>query len=148
MRIESFTLEELRSHGIDKAFSEILSNPKEYHPDLDITIGKVNWDYYIPEGVEEVIPVWDTNADAYVRWKREGKMEYVFLSHDDPEWKLAATSEQGIMSVLWNQWCEFQEEDEELERFAQAIGFKYWKKAFELWERDYDEFKAWQKQLN
>lgn len=148
MRIKSLTKEELSSHGVDQAFSKILSDPKEYHPDLDITIGKVNWDYYIPEGVEEIVPLWDTNTDAYVRWKRKGKTEYVFLDHESPEWRFVASSEQGIMAVLWNQWCEFQEDDEELERFARAIGFKHWKEATEIWERDYDEFKAWQKQLN
>ena len=58
------------------------------------------------------------------RWLRNGKEEYVLLFHDDPEWSLVATSEQGIMAVLWRSWAEFQENDSDICIFANVLGFK------------------------
>ncbi|MEZ6138730.1 MAG: hypothetical protein R3C53_27915 [Pirellulaceae bacterium] len=65
------------------------------------------------------------------------------LFHDDPNWILIARSEQGIMAKLWQEWAEFQESDEECQRFADAIGFRYCDNAFAIWDQDSDTINAW-----
>jgi hypothetical protein len=91
--------------------------------------------------------LWDVNADSYVRWKRNGKIEYVWLFHDDPEWSLVAVSEQGIIAELWTSWVESFEDEEEFKNFAHAIGFKHYKEAMDVWDKGYDEFTEWKKSL-
>ncbi len=148
MRLVSLGYDELVSHDVSKNFAHILSDPGAYHPDLPILVGRTNWDYYIPEGVTNIVPLWDSNADSYVRWERDGVIEYVWLFHDDPNWILIAKSEQGVMAALWSSWSEFQESDDECRRFADAIGFKYAEEALEIWDRDYDELQDWKMNLS
>ena len=95
MRLHSLTFDELIANGISPKFARILTDPKSYHSDLDIILGKTDWDYYVPADVTKVFPLWDTNADSVVRWNRNGMTEYVRLYHDDPEWRFLASSEQG-----------------------------------------------------
>ena len=51
------------------------------------------------------------------------------------------------MAELWQSWAEFQDSDDELIRFAEAIGFKYGQKAVALYHASYDGFKAWKEGL-
>lgn len=144
MQLRSLTYDELVARGIDRRFARILSDPGSYHSDLGILVGQTDWDYYIPEGVTEVVPMWDANSDTFVRWTRTGTTEYVWLLHDDPKWLLIATSEQGIKAKLWQDWIEFQDaNDAECRRFAAAIGFRYCDEGLALLERDYDSFQQW-----
>ena len=143
MHLESLNYDVLVSKGINRKFAEILSNPKEFHEDLTIHVSEISWDYFIPDNVTDVVPLWGQNANCYVRWLRNGKEEYVLLFHDDPEWSLVATSEQGIMAVLWSSWAEFQENDSDICIFANALGFKYCFEALQEWETDYDQFQEW-----
>jgi hypothetical protein len=147
MRLYSVTFNDLLSRGVSPTFARVLSNPCSYHSDLSILVGKTNWDYFIPEGVTDVLPLWDSNADSFVRWKRNGFTEYVLLFHDDPNWSLIANSEQGIMAKLWQDWIEFQDSDTECRRFAEAIGFRHWEEALSLLDSDYDAFQEWLVQL-
>lgn len=143
MRLESLPYDQLVANGVNPAFARILSDPDSYHPDLSIHVGKTNWDYYIPDGVINIVPLWDSNADSFVRWNRDGNTEYVWLFHDDPNWILIARSEQGIMAKLWQEWAEFQESDEECQRFADAIGFRYGEDGLKIIERDSDTISNW-----
>ncbi|MEZ6138729.1 MAG: hypothetical protein R3C53_27910 [Pirellulaceae bacterium] len=77
MRLESLPYDQLVANGVNPSFARILSDPDSYHPDLSIYVGKTNWDYYIPDGVTNIVPLWDSNADSYVRWTRDGNTEYV-----------------------------------------------------------------------
>ena len=148
MHLESLSFEELLKEGVCSKLAHILTNPASYDKDLDILIGKTNWDYLIPEDAGNVIPLWDSNADTFARWVRAGKTEYVWLFHDDPNWALMATSEQGIKAQLWSQWCEFHEDTKECNRFAEAINFFHCDEALKIWERDYDEFQQWKLELS
>lgn len=143
MRLQSLTLDELILRGVSPAFAGILANPESYHRDLSIQVGRTNWDYFIPNGVVDVVPLWDCNEDSFVRWNREGIIEYVLLFHDDPDWVLVAHSEQGIMSQLWQKWAEFKETDEECRRFADAIGFRYCEEGLEVLENHYETIEEW-----
>lgn len=145
MRLVSLTYDELVAHGVSQAFAQVLADPDGYHPDLDVVVGKTHWDYFIPEGVSEVVPLWDCNADSLVRWKRDGQVEYVWLFHDDPKWIHVARSEQGIMAKLWQEWVEFQDAtDEECRLFAEAIGFRHWKEGLSVLEtRSTDAIEQW-----
>jgi hypothetical protein len=143
MHLISLSFDELVNEGVCSKFARILSNPVAYDNDLDSLIGRTNWDYFIPEDARNVIPLWDSNADTFARWERAGKIEYVWLFHDDPNWVLMATSEQGIKAQLWSKWCEFHEDPKECYLFAEAINFSYCDEALKVWERDYDEFQQW-----
>lgn len=147
MRLKALTLQELISHGVNARFARILTAPEQYHPDLSILVGKTDWDYWIPSGVSDIVPLWDSNADSFVRWSRNGVTEYVWLFHDDPNWVLIAKSEQGVMARLWQYWAEFQESDDECRRFADAIGFRYCEEALGLLDTDYDAFEKWRFEL-
>lgn len=101
MRLRSFTFSELIEFGVCSKLAYILKNPSSYDKDLDSLIGETDWDYFIPGNVKNVVPLWDNNADTIARWDRAGKIEYVCLLHDDPNWILEASSEQGIKAQLW-----------------------------------------------
>jgi hypothetical protein len=148
MRLRSLTFDELVQHGVDRRFARILSDPEGYHADLNIIVGKTNWDYFIPDGVTDVVPLWDVNANSFVRWNRNGKTEYVWLFHDDPNWTPIARSEQGIMATLWKDWIEFQDSDSEPRRFADAIGFRHCDEALALLDSDCDAFTRWVAELS
>jgi hypothetical protein len=45
------------------------------------------------------------------------------------------------------EWIEFQDSDEECQRFADAIGFRHWEEGLELLDTDYDGFKDWMLEL-
>ena len=143
MRVRSLPYEELVARGVSPSFARVLSDPESYHPDLSIHVGRTDWDYSIPESVTDVVPLWDSNADSFVRWDRDGNREYVWLFHDDPNWVLIARSEQGIMHKLWQDWAEFQESDDECRRFANTIGFRYCDDAFEIWDEDSARIAEW-----
>lgn len=147
MRLRSLTFEELVANDVTPTFARILSDPDAYHRDLSIHIGTTNWDYLVPDGVTDVVPLWDSNSDSYVRWNRNGETEYVWLFHDDPNWVLIARSEQGVMARLMMDWAEFQETDEECQRFADAIGFRYCSDALLMMEQDSDAIKHWRLSL-
>jgi hypothetical protein len=147
MRLHSLTFDELTAHDVSRRFAGILSDPGSYHPKLNIIVGKTDWDYFIPENVTEVVPLWDENADSFVRWNRGGITEYVWLFHDDPNWTLIAKSEQGIMAKLWQNWIEFQDSEEECHRFANAIGFRYCDQGLTLLDTDYEAFTKWMAEL-
>ena len=100
MRLHSLPLDELIARGVTPSFARILADPESYHPDLSIHIGTTNWDYFVPTDATDVVPLWDSSADSFVRWTRAGTTEYVWLFHDDPKWILIAHSEQGIMARL------------------------------------------------
>lgn len=144
MRLRSLSLEELISHGVSAPFAKILTEPESYHPELSILVGETDWEYYVPPDATCVVPLWDANANSFVRWTRAGEIEYVWLFHDDPQWVLIAISEQGIMSKLWQNWIEFIDSDDECERFAEAIGFRHWEQALDLLNEDYASFERWQ----
>lgn len=147
MRLRSLTYDELVANHVSGPFARILSDPDSYHPDLSIHIGKTNWDYHIPDGVSNVVPLWDSNADSFVRWNRNGNVEFVWLYHDDPNWSLMAKSEQGIMAILFHEWAEFQESDEDCQQFADAMGFRYCEEALKMMENDSDTIKRWRLSL-
>ena len=143
MRLHSLSFDQLVARGVSSSFARILSDPDSYHPDLSIHVGQTHWDYFIPDGVTDIVPLWDSNADSFVRWNREGNVEYVWLFHDDPNWVLIAHSEQGIMAKLWQEWAEFQESDDECHRFADAIGFRYCNEGLEIVEKDSAAIETW-----
>jgi hypothetical protein len=147
MQLRALTYDELTAHGVSAEFARILIDPESYDPSLSIFVGKTDWDYFVPSGASNIVPLWDENADAIVRWNRDGRTEFVKLYHDDPEWRLIAVSEQGAMCELWRGWIEFKDSDEECRRFAEAIGFRRWEEALKLHDTDYDEFAAWAIQL-
>ncbi len=47
------------------------------------------------------------------------------------------------MSKLWQEWAEFQESDEECNRFADAIGFRYAESELKILEKDSDTINGW-----
>lgn len=143
MRLRSLTFDELIARGVSRQFAGVLCDPDRYHPELNILVGKTNWDYIIPEGVTEIVPLWDANAESFVRWNRNNVTEFVWLFHDDSTWILIARSEQGIMAKLWQEWIEFQDSDVECRRFAEAIGFRFWETGQSLLDADYDAFTQW-----
>lgn len=103
MHLQQPTSEQFIERGVDARLARILTDPESYHRSLSIMVRAVyrGWDYYIPAGVTEIVPLWDENADCRVRWVRNGQTEHVWLYHDDPHWELIAKSEQGIMAQLW-----------------------------------------------
>jgi hypothetical protein len=142
MIIKSLPKDELIKHGVDSSFADVLSNPNEYDEYLHITIGKSDWDYVIPIGVSSVIPLWDVNADSFVRWERNGIIEFVWLFHDSPNYSLIAYSEQGIIAKLYQSLTEYMEEDE-CRKIGSAMGFKYIDEAESILENEWDSYASW-----
>lgn len=134
LHLKAFSYEQLVERGVSQRFARILTDPNSYHPNLDILVGKTDWEYGVPDDAVDVVPLWDNNADSFVRWTRSGRQEFVLLYHDTPEWSVVALSEQGIMAELWRRWCDLEEGDDE--RFANALGFAHWPEAVRLWEAE------------
>jgi hypothetical protein len=144
MRLTALTQSQLVAHGVDRRFATVLADPKSYHADLDIIVGRTNWDYAVPVDAVDIVPLWDSNSDSVVRWHRESTIQYGWLRHDEPGFDLIATSEQGVMAKLWQIWIEFQDADaNECERFADAIGFSHWRHAMKLLDDSYTLFDPW-----
>lgn len=144
MRLQSLTFDELVMRGVNQCFARILAAPRSYHQNLDIIVGQTDWDYVVPVDVTDVVPLWDENANSFVRWRRNRVTEFVWLFHDDKAWILIAKSEQGIMAKLWQNWIEFQDaDDEEACRFANAIGFRCHVKGLQLLATGNDTFRKW-----
>jgi hypothetical protein len=105
------------------------------HPirEFDIFVRPVyeGWDYYVPPDADEVIGLWDQNADAYARWERGGQQEFVMLYHDDPQHTVVAWTEQGLLAELARQYFEFLNWHDEAadrlryDRFAEYIAFRH-----------------------
>jgi hypothetical protein len=106
-----------------------------HHPirNFDIFVRPIDphWDYYLPPGVEEVLGLWDQNADAYARWRRGGVQEFIILHHDDPDPTLVAWTEQGLLADLVRQYHEMLDWHDEAEclqhvqAFAEYVGFRH-----------------------
>ena len=87
------------------------------------------WDYWCPEGATDIVGLWDANCDPYVRWCNNGRTEYVWIFHDDADAELIATSEQGILAYLTDQYVELVDADGDelyalIGRFGEYIGFR------------------------
>jgi hypothetical protein len=135
MRLECLTYKELIREGVSEPVARFVT--AEVHPikNFDIFAGPINpgWDYAIPSAVDNVVGLWDRNANAYCRWVRHGRREFVLLYHDDPNHEVVAYSEQGLLAELVRGYHEGQNwsiEDEtaceELVRsFADYVGFRY-----------------------
>lgn len=95
------------------------------------------WDYHVPPGVEDVVGLWEDNADAYCRWRRRGRVEFVLLFHDDPEHELLAWTEQGLLAHLVRQYLEVYDGPEGGElAFVRYLGFRHMDKLeafFDKW---------------
>jgi hypothetical protein len=108
MRLALLGYEELIRRGFSEPVARFIT--AERHPvrHFDILVRPVDpgWDYYIPPGAEEVLGLWDQNADAYCRWRRRGVREFVVLHHDEPEHTLVAWTEQGLLAELVRQFHE------------------------------------------
>jgi hypothetical protein len=142
MIIKSLSKTELIQYGVDTNFADVLSDPNKYDKYLHITIGKTDWDYFIPDGVSNIVPLWDVNADSFVRWERKEVTEFVWLFHDNPNCSLIAYTEQGIMAKLYQSLTEFMEEDE-CRKIGNAMGFKYVDDAENILKENWDSYESW-----
>jgi len=153
MRLHSLTFDELKAAGVNAHLAQAIVNPNIIDPCLDIFIQDINWEYYISDDVESVVPLWSSNEDTYCRWRRNGETEYVLLFHDDPKFAILARTEQGLLAELYRQYWEFQDSgdddvnDKKCRVFADAIGFEHREEADTLLLDDYDTFKKWQRKL-
>jgi hypothetical protein len=118
--------------GVSPPVARFLSAAKHPIPSLDILVRPLSaWDYFIPPGVQDVVGLWDDNADAFVRWKRGGEIEYVLLAHDDPEPVLVAHTEQGLLADLTRRyhemldWSDEEAAEELVRQCAEYIGFRH-----------------------
>jgi hypothetical protein len=133
MRLESLTFEELIREGVSEPVARFVTTEVHLIKNFDIFAAPINpgWDYAIPSGVDNVVGLWDRNADAYCRWIRHGRREFVLLYHDDPNYEVVAYSEQGLLAQLVRSYHEslnWSDESacEELVRgFADYVGFRY-----------------------
>jgi hypothetical protein len=108
MRLAMLDHEQLIRRGVTEPVAQFIT--AERHPvnHFDIFVRPINpqWDYYLPPGVEDVIGLWDQNADAYTRWRRAGVQEFIVLHHDAPYYTFVAWTEQGLLAELVRQYHE------------------------------------------
>jgi hypothetical protein len=133
MRLASLDYGQLIQRGVSAPVARFIT--AERHPirNVGIFVRPIDphWDYYIPPGAEDVLGLWDENADAYCRWMRAGLQEFVVLHHDDPEHTLVAWTEQGLLAELVRQYHEhldWQNEAsclEQVRAFADYVGFRH-----------------------
>jgi len=92
------------------------------------------WPCFIPEDVSAVYPLWTCNADVCAVWVREDRLEFVTLCHDDPEPRVLARNEQGLLADLFRCLLETGESLDNLRKLAKVAGFRHM-----------DELNQWQK---
>ena len=141
MILKALTFEDLVHGGVSESFAKVLSYPEKVDQNLSMTIGKTHWNYFIPDNVVNIIPLWDENSDSVVKWEREGKIEYVCLFHDSKEWTFIAKSEQGVMAYLYKILSDFYDQTECI-KIGEIIGFTYIVEAEERLENHYNEYET------
>ena len=153
MRLQSLSYNEYLAAGLSPALARFASTSSHPIPNFDIFAAPVDWDYFIPEGVAAIVPLWSSNADGYFRWIRNGRTEYVFVSHESSDWWVLAHSEQGILAELYRrcseslQWDDKHEDQKKCDIFAAYIGFTRQREADNLLSNSSDDFGSWAKNI-
>jgi hypothetical protein len=100
------------------------------------------WACFVPEDVSGVYPLWTCNADVTALWMRRGKLEFVELSHDDPEPQVLARTEQGVLTDLFlhllesEDWRDPAQSRARLREIADIAGFRHLDELNEWHERN------------
>jgi hypothetical protein len=153
MHLKSFSNAEYLAAKVSPAIARFASASAHPIPNFDIFAAPVDWDYFIPEEAVDVVPLWSSNADGYLRWIRHGRTEFVFVSHECQDWWIVAYSEQGVLADLYHRYSEsFQWVDEKIDQakcdaFAVYIGFTLQEEADRLLVGFYDHFESWIKKV-
>lgn len=135
MILSNFNYDSLIAAKVSPNLAKVLTNPNSFANNLDIIIGNSKWDYCIPKDVTSVVPMYGGNSDMLVRWERLKKLEYAKIHHDGDDWRLIASSEQGLMAhILFNYYemCDGDLESIEfVKQLSQTMGFvhldTFWK---------------------
>ena len=133
MRLESLTYDAFVARGVSPAVARFITAANHPIPHFDIFVRPVyeGWDYNVPPTATDVVGLWDENADATVRWDRDGQREFVKLYHDDPAITVVAWTEQGLLADLARRYSEsldWHDEESDRRRFAEFvryIGFRH-----------------------
>lgn len=133
MRLVPLDYGTLVRQGVSGPVARFITTKQHPIRNFDIFARPVSeiWDYNVPPDARDVIGLWDQNADAYVRWIRNGVIEFVVLHHDDPDYTLVAWTEQGLLAELTRQDFEFLDWHDETEcrrwfaAFSEYIGFRH-----------------------
>ena len=161
-----FSPQEILDLGLSPKFVEFaLLDPKPDGFEFWCDSRHAGWACFVPEDVSRVYPLWSCNADVTALWMRCGRLEFVKLYHDDPEWRVLARTEQGLLLDLFRalleseDWLDPKECIRRLQKLADVAGFHHlselneWHQRNggssefqELWDRLVDELdKHWTK---
>ena len=146
--------EELIANGITSGLARTVSEPDLVAEHLWVHFDRViDWEFAVPQDVDDVVPIWGCNGDVFVRWARNDVHEYVKLYHDDDKFLVVARSEQGLMALLLANYFEQREgSDEEAAArtrvVSEAIRFEHFDAAVRMLTSgqdalpdDYDEWR-------
>jgi hypothetical protein len=153
MRLKSFSEAEYLAAKVSPSIARFVTSSSHPIPNFDIFAAPVDWDYFIPEDATDVIPLWSSNENGYIRWMRHERAEFVFVSHESPDWWILAYSEQGILAELYrrysesHQWEDESDDQKKCDAFAAYIGFTFQKEADRLLKGCPDDFKVWMKKV-
>jgi hypothetical protein len=133
MRLAFLEYGQLIRRGVSEPVARFITAERHPISVFDIFVRPIDscWDYYVPPEVEDVLGLWDQNADAYARWSRGGVQEFVILHHDAPYPTLVAWTEQGLLADLVRHYHEMLDWHDEagclrqVQVFADYVGFRY-----------------------
>jgi hypothetical protein len=100
------------------------------------------WACCIPEAVSAVYPLWTSHADLTALWMHRGRLEFVKLYHDDPEPRVLARTEEGLLLELFlslfeaEDWHDPAQSLSRLQEMAAVAGFRHLRELNE-WHEQY-----------
>ena len=153
MHLKSLSYADYLAANVSLPMAQFISASSHSIPNFDIFVSSVDWNYFIPDEVTCVIPLWSSNEDGYCRWIRHQREEYVFVSHESPHWWVIAHSEQGMLADLYRRyfeswgWHDEKNDQKKCDAFARYIGFAHQQEADRLLTSFYNDFEPWVKKL-
>src|SRR5690242_19774285 len=156
MRLARLNEKQLIRRGVAAPVARLVTAATHPVEHVTIFVQPVNprWDFYIPSDADDVLGLWDDNADAYARWRRGGVTEYVLLYHDEPDHRLVARTEQGLLAELVRRyhdmldWHDERASDRKVRAFADYVGFRHTDRLLDYLASDsgagdfYEEFRS------
>jgi hypothetical protein len=109
MQLKILNFEEFVATELKPTTAHFLTATEYPIPHFNIFVRPVNFhrQYWVPEGVDNVIGLWDENADPFCRWIRNGTIEFVQIYHDETGFQVVANTEQGLLACLFEKYYEF-----------------------------------------
>jgi len=140
---DDYSRQELLDLGLSEKFVEfVFLNPKPAGFHYRCESRHSGWACFVPKDVSGVYPLWTSSSDVTALWMRRGRIEFVWLYHDDPEATFLARTEQGLLLNLFlalvesDDWTDPAQSLRRLENLADVAGFRHLSELIEWHDRN------------